>query len=188
MSYYVMWCAEKGRKEKIRRLEGGNWGGVKAGEFMDGAVLARPPKSPIDIDTYGEDTADVPKVFVVPSLVVHKDAAQALTEAGVDNIDYYPAILHDRKLGTQWNDYFVGNVIGALDVIDKKNSVIDPESPPEIAMLFDKMVIDEDKCRGAKIFRLADRLGILLVSQELRDRLVERDFKYLRFVLPEDFA
>src|SRR5262249_23307789 len=99
MAYYIMWAGAQTPGERTRRLEGGRWGGLEAGAFEDGIKLKPAPTVPIEIDTFEKDTGDMPPVFVVPSLVVRKDFAQALKDSGVTNVDYYPAVIHDRKRG-----------------------------------------------------------------------------------------
>ena len=88
MTYYVLWSGALYPGEDTRRLEGGAWGGLEAGAFLDGTKLLREPIVPIEIDVFPEDQGEMPPVFVVPALVVRKDFAQLLQEAGVDNSDY----------------------------------------------------------------------------------------------------
>ena len=190
MNYFILWAGALYPGERTRRLEGDDWAGLEAGAFIDGVKIERAITQPIDIDLIEDDKGDavLPPLFVVPALVLRKDVAQALQECGVDNIDYYPAVLHDRRRKKHWNDYMVGNVLGLMDVIDMRRSVLDPGSPPEVAMIFETMVIDEKKCRGQKLFRLMHRQNLVVISQEVADHLRSKSFPFLHIVSPEDFA
>jgi hypothetical protein len=187
MAYYVLWSGAMYPGEETRRLEGGDWGRLEAGSFISGSRLAADPVSPIEIDLV-EDSGEMPPLFVVPALVTRKDLAETLVAAGVDNIDFYPTQLRDPATQDVWDDYMVGNVVGIMDVIDWAKSEVDPDSPPGIAMRFETMVIDEEKCRGQKLFRLAQRPSRILVSEEVRAAVVAKGFKYVHFIPPEDFA
>lgn len=196
MPYYFLWTGdpepiEHGPGdfypgEPTLRLEGGSWGGVDVGDFTNGVKLVSEPALPIAIETFGKGL--LPPAFVVPALVVRKDFAEALRAVGVDNIDYYPAVLHDPGSAKQWDNYLVGNVLGLMDVIDMNKSVVEPDSPPGTAMLFETMVVDEGKCRGEKLFRLAQKPSRILVSEEVRDYILGRGFRHVTFIPPEDFA
>lgn len=190
MSYFILWAGAKYPGERTRRLEGGDWGGLEAGAFIDGASIAAPVPNPIEIDLVPDEkgTAEMPPLWVVPALVVRKDVAEALQAIGVDNVQYYPAVLHDRARNQRWDDYLVGNVIGLMDVIDMKKSVLDPDSPPEIAMLFETMVLDEKKCRGAMMFRLMHRQNLIVISDRVANQLRSKNYRFLHIVPPEDFA
>lgn len=191
MAYYVMWVSTSQPEEKIRRLQGGRWGGLKAGAFMDGQKLEQVPKLPIVINIFEKDVlGDVPPIFVVPDLVIRDDVKTILVAAGVENINYYPAIIQCQSQGKEWKDYWVCNIIGLVDAIDTKNSTVGADSLPdsEMAVLYDTMVIDETKCQGLKIFRMYSRPSMILVSQQLKDILTAQKFPYVSFILPENFA
>lgn len=188
MSYYILWSPQLLPGDATRDIDGGNWGGLDAGDFIEGRKLVPGPSIPIHINIFEDDVGDMPPVFVVPALVVRRDFAEALSEIGVDNIDFYPAVLHDRKRDQQWDDYFVGNVIGMVDAIDTAKSVLDPDSPPAVAKLFETMAIDESKSRDLRLFRLMHKPSSIVVSQEVRDHLMARRFRYVQMISPESFA
>lgn len=173
MSLWILWGGALYPGERTRRLEHGTWGGLDAGDFTDGRRLA--VTGPIEIELVADDkgTAVMPPLFTVPALVVHRDVAEVLREAGVDNIDFYPAVLFD---GTRaYDEYLLCNVIGLVDAVDKRRSKT-------------RMVLDEKKTGGLGLFRLKQRPSLVVIDERVRMRLAARAFPYLHIVRPEDFA
>lgn len=190
MDYFILWAGARYPGEQTRRLEGGAWGGLKAGTFTQGQPIQSALTPPIEIDLVEDPDGEeqMPPLWVVPALVVRQELAQALREAGVDNIEYFPAALIDRQTGARHLDYAVGNIVGVVDAIDMQKSVLAPNSPPAIAMRFKKMVLDEQKCRGLLLFRLMHRQSLVIVAGTLADHLRKKNFPYLHLIPPEKFA
>jgi hypothetical protein len=114
--------------------------------------------------------------------------AQAIVEAGVDNIELFPAVLRDAAGGVEY-DYKAFKVVGlvaAADMRQSKWSSYDGNLVADVA--FDKLVIDEKKARGLLMFRLAEKLSALLVHQRVRDRILANGIDTVDFVAPEDWA
>lgn len=189
MKYFILWAGAMYPGERTRRLEGGDWGNLKAGAFIDGRPVTG-VKTPIEIELVPDDKGDaqLPPIFVVPALVVRKDVSELLTQVGVDNIQYFPAELLDKKTGTRIDDYLVGNIVGIVDAIDMEKSVIDEDSPPRIAMRFETMVIDPVKCKGNLLFRLMHRQNLIVIAQPVAEKFRENKLPFIHIVEPEDFA
>jgi hypothetical protein len=186
MPYFFMQCVSW--DEDLRALQPGRLvSELKAGAFNRGQKITIDIPQPLHWNLKSED-GEMPVYFSAPALVMRKDFADALKECGVDNIDYYNIVLHDTRTGGTWDSYVVANVIGDVDAIDMTKSEIDPASPPTIAVLFDKIVIDEAKCRGFKLFRPKHKHSALLASKEVKDYLEAKKFKFVAFVEPEEFA
>lgn len=186
MPYFFMQCISW--DEKLRRLSGDSpTPELEEGAFTDGERIEKRLTKKL-VWNLLPGRGEIPVFFKTPAFVVRKDFADALKEGGVDNIDYYELTLRDLETGQTWNTHLVANVIGVVDAIDMEASEVSSDSPPETAVLFDKIVISEQKCRGLKIFRPRHKQTSLLVSQELRDFIEARHFKHVEFVDPEDYA
>jgi hypothetical protein len=186
MPYYFMYCVSL--KVTLRELQPGSpIPALKVGAFNRGQKIALEVPQPVHWNL-DPDNGDMPVYFSAPALVVRREFADALKQCGVDNIDYYDVVLHDAKTGETWSDYLIANVIGDVDAIDMKASEIDPASPRTTAVLFDKIVIDESKCRGLKLFRPRHKPSSLLASKEVKDLIESKKFAFVRFVEPEDSA
>lgn len=111
---------------------------------------------------------------------------EALKEAGVDNIQLFPAVLKDLKTGFERSDYKVVNVIGKLKAADmEKSNPIDMGGSGAIAVGFKNLTIDMHNTHGLLLFRLAESITSLVIHESVKNILEKKEFKYLRY-LPSD--
>lgn len=190
MKYFILWAGAMYPGERTRRLEGGDWGGLRAGSFIEGRPISSPIALPIEVELVADDRGDaqMPSIFVVPALVLHKDVANLLSEAGVENIQYFSASLVDPNTAAQFSDYLLGNVLGVVDAIDMEKSEAAEDSPPGIAMQFETMIIDPAKCKGQLLFRLMHRQNLIVIAESVADKLRGSKLPFIHMVEPEDFA
>lgn len=186
MPYFFMQCVSW--DEKLRRLSGDSpTPELDAGAFSDGERIEKRLKKQL-VWNLLPGSGEIPVFFKTPAFVVRKDFADVLKEAGADNIDYYEVTLRDPETGQTWNTHLVANVIGVVDALDMEASEVAPDSPPDTAVLFNRIVVNERKCHALKIFRPRHKQAALLVSQQLRECIEARQFKHVEFVDPEDYA
>ena len=124
--------------------------GTDRGEFNEGVRVSHPVQEPIEIEL---DIPDYPEYINIPCmwqipLVLREDLLKDMQDFGVDNIDAYQAVIRDPQGDEALTNYFLCNVIGLIDVFDMQASELHPDSPPEVAYLFNKIVIDEKKAKG----------------------------------------
>jgi hypothetical protein len=186
MQYFFLDCLV--RRSKLRELRPGR---IIPGEppaiLRRGIPLAVPAPKPFVWELEPGD-GDMPPMFKVPTLILRQDFVAALQEAGVDNVEYYRLVIRDPTTGESYTDYVVANIIGAVDAVDMERSEVDPESPPTTAVLFDNIVINEERCQGLKIFRPKHKLASILVSEDLKESLAAKRFSNIEFIRPEDYA
>lgn len=165
--------------------------GTHRGEFDEGVRVSHPVQVPIEIELEIPDYPEyinIPCMWQIP-LVLRGDLLKDMRDFGVDNIDAYQAIIRDPRGGDVLANYFLCNVIGLVDVFDMQASELHPDSPPEVAYLFNKIVIDEKKAEGHHFFRPYGRMSQLLVSEALKTYLESKNtYPELEFSEPEDFA
>ncbi len=112
----------------------------------------------------------------------------ALREAGVDNIDTYPAVLKDGSGGIVSDDYVAINVVGVIRAADMSASVPAPEIPAELMdTSFDSLVIDESKTGGKLLFRLAECVTGIVIHEKVKNHLIEKGLDSLGFIEPENW-
>lgn len=105
------------------------------------------------------------------------DLIQALRDCGVYNFDLYNVAIHDPDDGTIHTNYKAVNVLGLVAAADMQKSVATVhDGIPLIDVDFDKLVVDEKKTRGIKLFRLAESSNAILVHETVRDCLLEKGF------------
>ncbi len=162
--------------------------GLSWDSFYDGArIPGAEVEEPIIVDLdYPEDV--MPEFFATP-LLLRDDLLQDMLEFGIDNIDTYDCHLVDAKSGKIWTEYKLCNIIGLIDVFDMNASELHEDSPPDDALLFNEIVIDEKKAAGHHIFRPHGRMSEIMVSEALKQHLESKGkYPHMEFVLPENFG
>jgi hypothetical protein len=127
-------------------------------EFTGGTPIVEPLPAPLlfDVDyPQGEQPGHM-LGRIVP--VVSRLLVEALTRAGVDNYQIFPALLRNPDTGSQWSDYFAFNVVGLVDAVAAQSSTYDVIMPgeEEIPPLLDytRLVFARSKTLDMPMFRL----------------------------------
>lgn len=108
---------------------------------------------------------------------------EALKEAGVGNIQLFPAVLKDLKTGIERTDYKVVNVVGKIKAAEMgKSDFIDMDRTGLIAAGFKESVLDERKTCRALLFRLAESVTDVVIHESVKNVLEKYSFKYLRYL------
>ena len=102
--------------------------------------------------------------------LVSNRLAEILRKAGVDNLQLFDTEITDPLTGVVYSDYKAMNIIGAVSCANLDASEYEPSKAPRID--FTKLVIDESRARGLCMFRLAESLKYILISQKVRDVLI----------------
>jgi hypothetical protein len=101
--------------------------------------------------------------------VMREDVIEALRKAGVDNIDYFDAILENPLTGQQLLSYKAFNVIGVVSAADMDASEPMGTSSSSMGDVdFHALVLDESRNNGQLMFRLAEKLGAIVVHESVR--------------------
>jgi hypothetical protein len=160
--------------------------------WITGALLDFPPPHHLEIELRPRDSR-YPNVMVeyIPARmpIFRDDLIQALHEAGVDNLQLFDLTLIDPDDGTRYTNYKAVNILGAVEAADMKKSIATVH--PGGALIdvdFDRLVIDENNTYGFYMFRLAESVDTILVHQKVKDQLIAKGFKGLKFYNPENVA
>ena len=106
--------------------------------------------------------------------VMREDLKAALWDAGVDNIDFYKAIVKDPLDGKELTNYWAFNVLGLVSCADMKKSKLMGTSQSQLLDVdFDSLVIDEKATMGFSFFRMAENISAIIVSDGVKE-MVER--------------
>lgn len=106
-----------------------------------------------------------------------------LNKSGVDNIQYYDADVNFRDVNPV---YKVGNIIGKLRIVDEGRSEVN-YSQSGLIMGFDKIVFDEEKASGQKIFRLGERIALVVVHRDIKEAIEAANLHGIMFVTDEEW-
>jgi hypothetical protein len=142
-------------------------------EWMKGTPMPHPsPDKELILDlspASGDYRGDIIDGFLT---LYSDELREALAQLGVDNIEYYPVVLRDQNSNTLEDGYSLANIIGLLDCVDMKRSRV-RWWPSGMGFDFQKMVIDERKTNGMKLFRLHDDPTKVIINEELKRALVD---------------
>jgi hypothetical protein len=106
---------------------------------------------------------------LLPGLVVSQRFKAALDTAAVDNIQYIPAEIIDEVDGLIHKGYFVANVLGMIECMDRSRSKVTMRrAPPGSIRDINELHIDEDRARSSKIFRLSECTTLVLINESVR--------------------
>jgi hypothetical protein len=144
--------------------------------FRAGTIIQEPLPLPL-IFTTGHSAQELPKGMhgrVIP--VMSDEFIAALQQAGVSNLQCFPAELKSRVDGTIWKNFQAVNVIGLISCADLNASEFTQiiERPGEDSlplMAFEDLRIDPARASGALLFRLAESPGIIIIAGRVVDYL-----------------
>ena len=156
-------------------------------EWMQGKRMPT-PKSEIILNLSLESGDYRGHMITGLSTLFHQQLKEELDDFGVDNIMYFPVRLLDQNTNTTEGSYFLTNIIGLLDCVDKDKSDL---KMCETGLGYDflSMVIDEKKTNGAKIFRLKDDPTKIIINQELYDHFISTDMLVgVELIKTEDYS
>lgn len=136
--------------------------------------------------TLDPDYGGQPKVLYYEKAIpaMRDDLAQALEAAGVDNVQYFPAVLTDPSSGRQHTDYWAFNIIGKVACADMGRSSTFGGDPQRGDAEFAALYIDESRTGGALLFRLAENVSAIVVHASVRAEIESRGIPGLVFYGP----
>jgi hypothetical protein len=157
--------------------------------WCSGARFAVPPPQPVRAEVKPDYEGNMAEFWDNPVPLMTRRLHTALLNAGVANLDVYPAEIFDPHTKTTHRDYLAVNIIGAVAAADLKASSFDSSlSERMISMDFDSIVMNQAAIRGAMLFRLAQSVNAIVVHDRVRRCLLESGINTLTFVPPEDWA
>jgi hypothetical protein len=137
-------------------------------DFMRGASIPAPPPTPWVFDIEA-GSGRHPHLLGGRIPMASDDLLRVLTDAGVDNIQTFPALLQ-RRGGAEWRQHSVLNVIGLVDATDLEAStgtVLAEGDTGPTRIEFQNLVLSRRKTLGLPIFRLFHDPAQLLVDDRL---------------------
>lgn len=166
--YYVMTCdgifprTTIGEEPELPR---GPW---KTGQRIDYPV-EQPVRYELDPDYPGV----MLPMYKANAPLFREDLLKALAEAGVDNLELFPAVLRDPKTGKEYDKYRAVNVVGLVAAADfGQSEVADGWEGGLFDTLFETLVIDEVASGEMLLFRLAESVSAIVVHENVK-RTVE---------------
>ena len=149
---------------------------------IGGKILPAPPKDLIL--NLSEASGDY-RGSIIDGLITlyHDTLKKALTDFGIDNIQYFPVKLRNqpgskRPMPVE-SGYWIANIIGMVECVDRENSTLIPY-PSGIGNKLGPFQIMESKTKGAPLFRLAESPTLVIVTEKLVDHLIASEICGIR--------
>lgn len=193
MAHYVMVGEGKYPIAAIKKcyrdhLEVNNW--------MSGELLSIDVPEPIvyDLEVEDDDEYDeTPNIRILskglPIPFMHNNLYEALVASGIDNIQVYDAVIRDLQLGIEHKNYKAFNIVGVVSAADMTtSSMMGISDSTMIAAHFDRLVIDESKCEGLLMFRLAENISAIIVDEAVKAEVEKRKIEGVFFYASGEWA
>jgi len=155
------------------------------GTFRSGAIIKDAPPNPIELIWNKENETGVRVHYysAAPVVLMTKLLVEALLASGVDNMDIYPVVIKSPSGKEDCLDYVAVNIVGAIAAADMDESEYEGEDEDEFFdgmfdVSFDSIVIDQEKAKGALMFRLAESVSAVIIHESVMNALNNN---------PEDF-
>lgn len=149
-----------------------------------------PVPNPIVLDATPTGGYDGPpmEMFRGRLLLMTERLVKALREAGVDNVDTYPAVLRNTETG-QTYAYVAVNLIGLVAAADLgKSDVTVHDEMPLLDASFESLALREGAPKGTLLFRLAENNSTILVHAKVRDHILASGITTMKFIEPKNWV
>jgi hypothetical protein len=155
------------------------------GGWKLGRRFTTPVPNPVECEVVSSGV--MVNLFQGAGLLMSERLVKALQEAGVDNLDVYPAVIRNTRTGETRNDYRAVNIIGMVSCANMAESNTPAAAGDLIDVPFDGLVIDEDRTGGALMFRLAEAIAGIVVHEKVKKHLEAAGFDDLSFEDPKEW-
>jgi hypothetical protein len=149
-----------------------------------------PVPNPIGVEAMPEGDYTGPPIEMHDGnlLLMSPRLVAALREAGVDNLDCYPAVIVNIETKKKY-EYQAVNIIGLVAAADLgKSQWSSYDGDPAYDASFEGLTVRPEAARGALMFRLAENTGVILVHDKVKAHLLAKGLDTLTFSEPEDWV
>jgi len=109
----------------------------------------------------------------------------ALDGLGVTNIDYYPVNIIDEDSKDVLAEYFLAIVTDIIPCLNIEKSVFKDSALGQA--FISKFFIDEKKTKNLNLFRFHNIPGLMIINEELKDKLSKIDFEGISFKHTDEY-
>ena len=121
--------------------------------------------------------------------IMRDELIRALQKAGVDNLEFFPAVLQDPGQGKEYDNFKAFNVVGLVACADPEASVLmGTSNSTRIDVDFESLVIDETKTGGALLFRLAESVSAVVVHEKVKTEVEASGIEGMIFLGPGEWS
>lgn len=182
--YYVMTCDGVPPVGGIRRISD-----VPSSPWMHGALVEHDAEKRIVFSVDPEERGELKAMYEGGVPLMRHDLLKAVRDAGVDNLQIFPAVIRDKKKKKQHSNYKAINIVGVVACADTGESVMaGTSSSTLIDADFDSLVIDGSKTGGALLFRLAEAVSAIIVHEKVKKVIEDSGIPGMMFYGPGEWS
>ena len=183
-NYFVMTCEGIFPGTSVSRAS--EWNGPP---WMTGERIIGPVPSPFVFRLDQQYPGKMKPMYEGTILLMRDDLLVAMHDAGVDNLQIFPAAIQDEAHDLVYEDYKAVNIVGKISCANMEESeLMDPDDENELVDVdFESLVIDEEKAGGALLFRLAEAVNAIIVHVSVRKR-IENTIDGMTFYGPGEWS
>jgi hypothetical protein len=141
--------------------------------FISGSIITHQIEKPLVFTTnakLGDTMVDFSRGSIT---LMSKRFLELLQNAGVDNLQAFPAIVKSNEDGTTWNDYFAVNVLGMVSCAVLSKSTYNEIMPGHY--IFTELAIDASKGKDALLFRLQEHAPTIIIHRDVIRYIIDND-------------
>ena len=169
--------------------------GYDSSLLRTGEPLSAPPPL-VTLIAEDEEPTAVSDMVLAPSdmLIFSPKLIACLDAEGVENIEYFPIRLVDKKTGNTFDDYRLANIIGSIDCLDVDSSDVTPfedggyMSVEQFSLLDDSIKPLPGTKTNPLIFRLGEFKFHLLAHESIKAACEKNNITGVEFVPTEEYA
>jgi hypothetical protein len=152
------------------------------------------PWFPKDVTFQLSDERGIRLSDAIPNIMRMLIVSERLKEFFEKNADlkveYFPVKIRNRKGRLEKAQYFVANLLGGVSCLDTAKSDYVPNALRKGQVdYFKKIALDVSKIpKSAKIFRLGEKMDLVLVREDLAQAMVNADLTGMQFQYLDSFG
>lgn len=187
--YFMMLCqTPHGAKSALTSYDPDRMPSGYRRNWASGKRFETQPPVPVHVEIEEGESGVLLEMITGAIPLMSLRLAEAIAKAGVANIEYFDAEIHDLESGAIHKGHVAFNIVGAVAAADLDKSVFDASDGTTIAVDFDSLTIDAGKTRGALLFRLAESINGIVVHERIVDAIEDAGIDSLTFLPPEDWV
>lgn len=184
MKYYIMECEGPYPLSPIRsspKLPGGTW--------YKGRMLTIEVPDKLEYVLDSNRPGNIAAMYLKGVPVMRNDLLEAITSAGVDNLQLYPATVIDPEKNKVYANFTAFNIVGVVACADMSKSKLFGNSNSSMVDIdFDSLFIDESKTNGLLMFRLAEAVSAIVVHEKVKAAIEKAGIKGMEFYEPGEWS
>lgn len=141
--------------------------------LINGTKISDPIDAPFIFKTSAKKDDILPDFWGNGFPAMSKRFVTLLNEAGVDNLQTFPALVKSETDGTVWDNYFLVNILGLIQCADLSHSVYTEIFPGNYD--FEELAIDTEKAQGCLLFRLEESPNTIIIHKSVGKYIMEND-------------